>query len=65
MIKSFRDEPPAADQRIAQNQGGVVPNEAVARRRGVNGSHGDKDGQGGEGFLHGEIELDRVSTLGV
>ncbi len=29
MLKPFRDQPPASDERIAQDQGGVVPDEAV------------------------------------
>ena len=35
MLKPFGDQAPASDQRIAQDQGGVIPDEAVAQRRRV------------------------------
>ena len=65
VIKSFRDKPPTADQRIAQDERGVVPDKAVSDGWRVRGQHGDKDGQNNERFLHGENGLDRIKTLGV
>ena len=35
MLERFGDELPAADERIAQDERGVVPNEVISQRRGV------------------------------
>ena len=32
MLKPFRDQAPASDQRVAQDQGSIIPDEAVSKR---------------------------------
>ena len=65
MIETFRNQPPAADKRIAQNQRGIVPNKSIAHGRGVACQHREEDDWDGEILLHGENELDRINRMGV
>ena len=65
VIEAFRNQPPASDERIAQDQSGIVPNEPVAHRRRVAGEHGNNDNQSGDTFLHAKNELDRINKVRV
>jgi len=63
MAEAFRDEAPAPDERVTQDERGVVPDELVLQRRPVNGErHGDEgeDCYGVEVFLqaghHGSLQ---------
>src|SRR3954453_8163549 len=48
MLKAFTDQPRAADQRITQNQSGVVPDETVAQRWRIRREHRDCQQEKGE-----------------
>jgi hypothetical protein len=65
MIEAFGNQTPASDKRVAQNQRGIVPNEAVLQRWSVTGEYRHQDKQHRKNFLHAKMELDRISKLRV
>src|SRR4051794_17527640 len=48
MLEAFTDQTRTADQRIAQNQGGIVPNETVPQSRRIRSEHRDCQQEKGE-----------------
>jgi hypothetical protein len=52
MPKPFGDQTPASDERIAQDQSGVVPDETVSQRRRVGGEDDGDDSESRKDFLH-------------
>ena len=53
MLKAFGNKPPTADERIAQNQGGVVPDKIISERRRVKSEDDDGKQKRGQNFFHG------------
>ena len=53
MLKPFGNQPPTADERIAQNQGGVVPDKIISERRRVKSEDYDGKQKRGQNFFHG------------
>ena len=43
VVETLRDQSPTANQRVAQDQGGVVPDKTVARSRGIDNEDGDQE----------------------
>ena len=54
MIEALGNEPPASNERIPENQCGVVPDETVAHGGRVAHEHGGNDNEDGEYFFHDE-----------
>src|SRR5581483_10128289 len=52
MIEAFRNQTPTADERIAQDECGVVPDKTIAQRRRVTEKHRENEQSGGENFFH-------------
>src|ERR1043166_8531978 len=52
MIEAFRDQSPASDQRIAQNQSGIVPDKTVAHRGRIADEDDDQENEDGPDFFH-------------
>ena len=52
MIEPFGNQSPASDQRIAQNQRGVIPDKIVAHSRGIADEDDDKEKKAGPDFFH-------------
>jgi len=56
MIETLWDEAPTAKERVAQNQGGVVPDEPIAESGRVATKHRSEDNQNRNNFFHDESE---------
>lgn len=65
MIETFRDQSPTPDQWIAQNQGRIVPDQAVLQGWSVAHEHGEEDQQDGKNLLQVEKAVDRITKLRV
>src|ERR1017187_8696317 len=52
MLKPFGDQAPASDERIAQNQRGVVPDKTVSERWCMNSEHQRGQKKSREDFFH-------------
>ena len=52
MLKSFGNQPPASNERIAQDQRGVVPDKAVLERGRINSEDQRGQKEGREDFFH-------------
>jgi hypothetical protein len=52
MLKAFRDQAPAPDQRVAQDQGGVIPDKTVSERGRVDGENQRGQKKSGKSFFH-------------
>src|SRR4029077_6626529 len=59
MIETFGNEPPASNQWITQDQGGIIPNETIAHRRGVTRDHNNDNQSDGEHPFHKAMETPR------
>ena len=53
MLKAFGNEPPTADERIAQDERGVVPDKIISERRRVKSEDYDGKQKRGQNFFHG------------
>ncbi|PYK86697.1 MAG: hypothetical protein DMF47_05545 [Verrucomicrobia bacterium] len=65
MIKCFRNQPPAPNERVAQNLSRIVPDKTISQPRSVAGKHPGDDEQNSEIFLHDENGLDRINRMRV
>src|SRR3954471_3132463 len=66
VIESFRDQSPAADQWITQDQSGIVPDNPVAQGGGVNRRNNEDQEQGRRYFFHQDKNrLDKVIRVRV
>ena len=65
MLKTLRNEPPAANERIAQNECMIVPNKSIAYNRRVTGAHGESDKQNSPAFFHVAEEVEQIVGIGV
>ena len=54
MIEALGNQSPAANERISQNQCGIVPDEPVARSSRVADEYGQDDNQDSDDFFHDE-----------
>ena len=52
MLKRFRNKLPAPDERVAQDQGGIVPDKIVPKRRRVEAENQDGQKKSGKDFFH-------------
>ena len=52
MPEPLGNQPPTADERVAQNQGRIIPDEPVPQRRSVNGKSRDNHEQDGFKIPH-------------
>ena len=43
VVETLRDQSPTANQRVAQDQGGIVPDKTVAHSRGIANEDGDQE----------------------
>ena len=53
MLETFRDEAPAPDERVAQDQVGVVPDKTISQGRGVDRQNERDQKKRSEIFFHG------------
>ena len=53
MLKAFGNQPPTADERIAQDERGVVPDKIISERRRVKSEDYDGKQKRGQNFFHG------------
>ena len=65
MLKPFRNEPPAANERIAQNERVIVPNKSIAHGRRVTCAYGKSDKQNGPAFFHVAKEVEQIVGIRV
>ena len=65
MIEPFRNEAPATNEWVAQDQGGIIPDKPISQRRRVAREDSEKDEKDNKPFLHGKMKLDRISSLRV
>src|SRR5437879_4774691 len=64
MSEHFRNQSPASDQRIAQNQRGVIPDKIVAHSRGIADEDDDKEKKAGPDFFHAAMKsISRASRF--
>ena len=52
MLKAFGNEPPAPDERVAEDQGGIVPDKTVSQRRCVDREDERSQNKGSKNFFH-------------
>src|SRR2546425_656170 len=57
MVETFWNQVPAPNQRIAQNERGVIPDKPIAERRGIANEDSEDDQQEGERFFHLKKEV--------
>ena len=65
VLKSFWNEPPAANKRIAQNERVIVPNKSIAYSRRVTRAYGKGDEQNGPAFFHVAKEVEQIVEIRV
>ena len=65
MLKSFRNEVQAANERIAQNERVIVPNKSVAQGRRVTCTYDKRDKQNGPTLFHIAKEVEQIVELRV
>ena len=65
MLKRLGDELPAANERIAQDERGIVPDEIVPERRRVKSQDDQSQEKCGQDFFHDAIRLDRSNKMRV
>ena len=65
MLEGLRDELPAANERIAQDQGGIVPDKLVPERRRIERQGDENQNESRQNFFNGAIRLDRSNKMRV
>ena len=65
MLKRLRDELPAADERIAQNQSGVVPDKIVSQGRRVESQGDESQKKWRQDFFQRRNWVDRSNKMRV
>ena len=65
MLKPFRNEPPAADERVTQNERVIVPNKSIAHSRRVTRAYGKSNKQNGPAFFHIAKEVEQIVEMRV
>ena len=63
VIKSFRYQPPAANERVSQDEGRIVPNETVANGGRIAGYNSQEKQKNRENSLHSENGLNGIDVL--
>src|SRR2546423_407618 len=61
MIEAFRNQSPAADKRVAQDQCGIVPDETIAQRGRIGNQDRERQDEKRKDFLHQQNRLDRIN----
>jgi hypothetical protein len=64
MVETFRNESPASNQRIAQDKGGIVPDESIAQRWRVSRRYRCEDEERRDGSFH-KKQLDSINRMRV
>ena len=65
MLKSFRNEPPAANKRIAHDEGVIVPDKSITHCGRVTRAHGNGDEEKGPAFIHFAKEVEQIVGMRV
>ncbi len=60
MVKALGDQPPAANQRVTQNQSRIIPDKTVAQSGRIANEDSCKKDENGPDFFH-EREINKLS----